>query len=200
MTAPRFAVSSTVPEELLVVTNSNARYTFTSLGGFNTLRGYSYAEFFGTQAFYSNLEFRLPFADHVVLPWLGGLDLRGLRLALFFDAGAAWLRDEDLLVNDTGLKGKIFVNPEGGVASCYTPTPGGLTPANPLPPSCSIHEWRFWAPGKAGHQLQDGRASYGFDWSFFLGQFELHWDYARRWDGQNSGKSFGTDFYIGYTW
>ncbi len=173
---------------------------FIGLGGFNTLRGYNYSEFFGHEAFFSNLEFRLPLADHVVLPWLGGLDLRGLRLALFFDAGSAWLRGDALLRNDTGVKGRLFVDPEGDIASCYAVASGRLVPLNPLPPACAFHEWRFWAPGKVGRQLQDGRASYGFDWSFFLGPLELHWDYARRWDGRRSGGGFGTDFYIGYTW
>lgn len=171
--------------------------TYTSLGGFNTLRGYRYAEFFGSRQFFTNVEFRVPLIDHLVLPWLGGLDLRGIRLAIFFDAGAAWLRADDLRLNQTGLKGNIFIDPEAGSSGCIG---SGPPPRKPPTAACNVHEFRFWAPGQTGKQLQDGRASYGFDWSFFLGPLELHWDYTRRWDLKHSGPGFGTDFYIGYTW
>jgi outer membrane protein assembly factor BamA len=171
--------------------------TYTSLGGYNTLRGYNYAEFFGSRQFFTNLEFRLPLIDHLVLPWLGGLDLRGIRLAIFVDAGAAWIRAQDLKVNQTGVDGNLFIDPERDAAGC-----AGTGPAPLSPPTlaCNVHEYRFWAPGQVGKRLQDGRASYGFDWSFFLGPLELHWDYTRRWDFRQSGPGFGTDFYIGYTW
>jgi len=49
------------------------------------------------------------------------------------------------------------------------------------------------------HRLVDGAASLGYGFSFnFLG-LELHWDFARRFDGKNTIGKTKTEFWIGET-
>ncbi|HPR64783.1 MAG TPA: hypothetical protein PK014_11225 [Thermoanaerobaculia bacterium] len=63
-------------------------YTF---GGLDTLRGFDFREFFGTNMVYSNLEVRFPIIDILRFPFM---ELRGIRGRVFLDMGGAWFDDE----------------------------------------------------------------------------------------------------------
>ncbi len=62
-------------------------------GGLDTLRGADYRTQIGNRAFYVNSEFRFPLID--VLATGFGLNFSGVRGRIFFDIGAAWLKDQD---------------------------------------------------------------------------------------------------------
>jgi len=63
------------------------RPSYTWFGGLDTLRGFDYRSFVGNYAFYTNLEWRFPLIDHLVLPWLYINNVRG---RFFVDVGGAW--------------------------------------------------------------------------------------------------------------
>jgi outer membrane protein assembly factor BamA len=64
------------------------------VGGPWTIRGYEYGEFDGHHVGIVNLEFRFPLIETLQLGWPLPLGLRGVRGALFFDAGSAWSRHD----------------------------------------------------------------------------------------------------------
>jgi len=61
-----------------------------AFGGPYTLHGYGDDPLIGTTIAFSNLEFRFPFVDHLVLAWPLRIHFYGIRGALLFDLGAAW--------------------------------------------------------------------------------------------------------------
>jgi Tol biopolymer transport system component len=61
-----------------------------AFGGPYTLHGYADDPLIGTTIAFSNLEFRFPFVDHLVLAWPLRIHFYGIRGALFFDLGGAW--------------------------------------------------------------------------------------------------------------
>lgn len=63
------------------------RPNYAWFGGLDTLRGFDYNSFVGNHAFYTNLEWRFPLIDHLVLPWLY---LNNVRGRFFVDVGGAW--------------------------------------------------------------------------------------------------------------
>ena len=63
------------------------RPNFYYFGGIDTLRGYNYQSLAGNRAFHTNLEWRFPLIDHLVLPWLHLASVRG---RVFVDVGGAW--------------------------------------------------------------------------------------------------------------
>ncbi len=67
------------------------------------LRGYDYFEFEGSKYGVVNLEFRYPFVEYLALRFPLPLVLARLSGAVFFDAGAAWNRNEEFrLMTSTG--------------------------------------------------------------------------------------------------
>ncbi len=65
------------------------------------LRGYDYFEFQGTKYGVVNLEFRYPFVEYLALRFPLPIVLARLSGAAFFDAGAAWNRNEEFRLGTT---------------------------------------------------------------------------------------------------
>ncbi len=77
------------------------------MGGTWDFRGYPYYYFFGRNQLLFNSELRFPLFDRIViLNPLVDIDLRGVRGALFFDAGDAW-EDEPDIVGSFGLGARM---------------------------------------------------------------------------------------------
>ncbi|MBM3286650.1 MAG: hypothetical protein FJY88_04780 [Candidatus Eisenbacteria bacterium] len=76
------------------------------IGGPFTLRGFDYGELSGSNVGLLNLEFRFPLIEVLQLGWPLPLGMRGVRGALFFDAGAAW-RDHELFRAFRTTKGRF---------------------------------------------------------------------------------------------
>jgi hypothetical protein len=64
------------------------------LGGPTTLRGYDYMAFSGTRMGLLNLEYRYPLVDALIFGWPGRWGFTNVGGSLFFDAGAAWDKDQ----------------------------------------------------------------------------------------------------------
>ncbi len=60
------------------------------IGGFYTLRGYSFLEFEGTHAFLASVEYRFPFIEELRFRFPGDWSIGTVRGVFFFDAGAAF--------------------------------------------------------------------------------------------------------------
>ncbi len=132
--------------------SAGQRETYTSLGGINQLRGYSFRDFFGSRVAWSNLELRFPLVDQLRFPFGA---LRSIRGFVFLDVGAAWLKEG------------LWYDPELG-AIRTNPVFGG----NPI-------KFRAWDPEH--HRLQDARGSYGFGFQFlFIGGLQFNWAWAQR--------------------
>jgi WD40 repeat protein len=70
--------------------NRGDRQVFYGVGGLNTLRGYDFRSFFGSNVAMANVELRFPFVDELRFP-IG--PLRNIRGFLFLDSGTASLPD-----------------------------------------------------------------------------------------------------------
>jgi Tol biopolymer transport system component len=70
------------------VVNEGDREIFYGIGGLNTLRGYDFRDFYGSNVAMGNVELRFPFVDELRFPFGPISDIRGF---LFLDAGTAWL-------------------------------------------------------------------------------------------------------------
>ena len=60
------------------------------IGGLDTIRGFEFRSLVGDRAFFSNLEWRFPLIDYLVLPGFAFQQIRGV---LFLDVGGAWYSD-----------------------------------------------------------------------------------------------------------
>ncbi|MFH1755771.1 MAG: BamA/TamA family outer membrane protein [Candidatus Latescibacterota bacterium] len=74
------------------------------LGGPTTLRGYDYLVFTGTRMGLVNLEYRYPLVDALIFGWPGRWGFTNIGGTLFFDAGAAWDKDDFEAFWDSGDK------------------------------------------------------------------------------------------------
>jgi len=70
------------------IVNDGGRQIFYGVGGLNTLRGYDFRAFYGSNIAMANLELRFPFVDELRFP-IG--PIRNIRGFLFLDTGTAWL-------------------------------------------------------------------------------------------------------------
>jgi Tol biopolymer transport system component len=61
-----------------------------AFGGPYSLHGYADRPLVGTKIAFTNLEFRFPFVDDLLIAWPVRLRFYGIRGALFFDLGGAW--------------------------------------------------------------------------------------------------------------
>lgn len=75
----------------LGIVNRGDRQIFYGIGGLNTLRGYDFRSFFGSNVAAGNIELRFPFVDELRFP-IG--PIRNIRGFLFLDSGAAWLQND----------------------------------------------------------------------------------------------------------
>lgn len=69
-------------------------------GGLDTLRGLDFREQIGNEVAYANFEYRFPLIDALAFPWGTFTDIRG---RIFFDIGAAKLKDQDFDFWDSDL-------------------------------------------------------------------------------------------------
>jgi len=76
---------------LFGVLNRGEREVFYGIGGLNTLRGYEYRDFYGSNVVEGNMELRFPLVDEVRFP-IG--PLRNIRGFFFLDMGTAWLSND----------------------------------------------------------------------------------------------------------
>ena len=82
------------------VVNKGERVTYYGVGGMNTLRGYDFRSFFGSNLTTANLELRFPLVDELRFPFG---PIRNIRGFLFLDAGTAWLPNRQFYDPDTLL-------------------------------------------------------------------------------------------------
>jgi hypothetical protein len=156
------------------VSNGNNSTDIYSFGGFNTLRGYEFREFFGNRIAFMNAEIRFPLVDQLRLPFGAINEIRGL---LFFDIGAGWFSGGDTcdLTVDPD-PGNPFTEPE-----CSFFFDRGVPSSAPRrifdDRTSEFRPFDFW-DSKEG-RLRDGRASYGIGFNFYFGPFELNWVFAR---------------------
>jgi hypothetical protein len=157
------------------VSNGNNSTDIYSFGGFNTLRGYEFREFFGNRIAFMNLELRFPLVDQLRLPFGTIPEIRGL---IFFDIGAGWFSGGDtcdLTVDPDGVPGSI------GDAECSFFDDHGVVSFSDRRifdnRTSEFRPFDFW-DSKEG-RLRDGRASYGLGFNFYFGPFELNWVFAK---------------------
>jgi Tol biopolymer transport system component len=72
----------------LGIVNKGERQIFYGIGGLNTLRGYDFRSFYGSNVAEANLELRFPLVDELRFPFG---PIRNIRGFLFLDTGTAWL-------------------------------------------------------------------------------------------------------------
>ncbi len=75
----------------LGIVNKGEREIFYGVGGLNTLRGYDFRAFYGSNVAGASLELRFPFVDELRFPFG---PIRNIRGFLFLDAGTAWLPND----------------------------------------------------------------------------------------------------------
>ena len=137
--------------------------TIYSFGGYNTLRGYEFREFFGNRISYSNLELRFPLVDEMRFPFGSVHQLRGF---VFLDIGAGWFQGPVYFDPNTGRD----VNYQGTQLLIDTPTGVGVI----------NREFNCW--DEDNDRLGDCRAAWGLGFAWYLGPFELTWVWAKRFD------------------
>ena len=73
-------------------------------GGSWSFRGYNRRAFYNRNIIFASNELRFPLIDNLYIgfPFGGGLGFRGIRGALFFDAGSAWDNEFDQLLGSFG--------------------------------------------------------------------------------------------------
>ena len=151
-----------------------------AFGGFNTLRGFDFRQFFGTRVAFMNLEIRFPLVDELRFPFGS---IRQIRGVIFFDIGAGWFGSggacdpaADPDPSSTGSLAECGVFADG-----VTPADlGKRTRADRRVYDSRLGDYRrfdFW-DSKEG-RLKDGRASTGVGFSFYFGPFELNWVFSR---------------------
>lgn len=72
---------------------------FYYFGGMDTLRGYDFRSLYGNRAFYTNLEYRFPLIDYLVMP---GFTLSQIRGSIFVDLGGAHFEGEEFTFMEDG--------------------------------------------------------------------------------------------------
>ena len=136
------------------IVNKGSREIFYGVGGLNTLRGYSFRDFYGSNVAGADLELRFPFVDELRFPFG---PIRNIRGVVFLDAGTAWLPDDQFF--DPDLQ---FVRAQ--------PNPTG-------PPTNIPFSW--W--DDANDRMQDLRASWGVGFQMILiGGLQFNWDWSKR--------------------
>ncbi len=140
------------------IINVGRRNVLYGVGGLNTLRGYNFRDFYGSNVAGANLELRFPFIDELRFPFG---PIRNIRGVVFLDAGTAWLPDDQ------------FYDPDlQSVRAQRIPGPNQTTTFANIPFS--------WWDGKR-NQLQDLRASYGMGFQMYLiGGLQFNWCWAKR--------------------
>ncbi len=136
------------------IINTGTRDVFYGVGGLNTLRGYDFRAFYGSNVVGANLELRFPFVDEMRFPFG---PIRNIRGFAFLDVGTAWLPGDRFF--DPDLQ---FVRQQPNLNGSFTTIP-----------------FKWWDDSR--DQLQDLRATYGVGFQMYLlGGFQFNWCWARR--------------------
>ncbi len=114
--------------------------TVYSFGGLDTLRGYDYRALIGNKIFYLNTEFRFPLID-VLITGIG-LNFGGVRGRLFFDIGAAYLKNEDFTFAEGGrlVDGRAAYG--AGFTAYFLGIPWNVDFARPTDMKSSLGGWQ----------------------------------------------------------
>jgi Tol biopolymer transport system component len=140
------------------IINKGGREIFYGVGGLNTLRGYSFRDFYGSNVAGANLELRFPFVDELRFP-IGAI--RNIRGVIFLDAGTAWLSNDQFYDPDLHF-----------VRAQPVPGPNGSTSFVNIP-------FSWW--DSTNNRMQDLRASWGVGFQmFFIGGLQFNWAWAKR--------------------
>jgi len=136
------------------IVNKGGRDIFYGVGGLNTLRGYDFRDFYGSNVAGANLELRFPLIDELRFPfWM----IRNIRGVVFLDAGTAWLPGDQFF--DPDLQ---FVRAQPNGNGTFTNIP-----------------FSWW--DDAHNQLQDLRATWGVGIQMYLiGGLQFNWCWAKR--------------------
>ncbi len=136
------------------IINTGSRDVFYGVGGLNTLRGYDFRDFYGSNVAGANLELRFPFVDELRFPFG---PIRNIRGVVFLDAGTAWLTGDQFY--DPDLQ---FVRAQPNLNGTFTNIP-----------------FKWWDGSR--DQLQDLRATYGVGFQMYLiGGLQFNWCWAKR--------------------
>jgi Tol biopolymer transport system component len=134
--------------------NKGERQVFYGIGGLNTLRGYDFRAFYGSNVAEANIELRFPFVDELRFP-IG--PIRNIRGFIFLDTGTAWLPGDQFYDPDL-LAVRVQPNPNG----TFTNIP-----------------FSWW--DRKNDRMQDLRGSYGAGFQFyFLGGLQFNWAWSKR--------------------
>jgi WD40 repeat protein len=136
------------------IVNKGGRDIFYGVGGLNTLRGYNFRDFYGSNVAGASLELRFPFVDELRFPFG---PLRNIRGVVFLDAGTAWLPGDEFFDPDLQFV-RAQPNPDG----TFTNIP-----------------FSWW--DDTNNRMQDLRATYGVGFQlFFIGGLQFNWDWSKR--------------------
>jgi len=119
-------------------------------GGINQLRGWEYREFFGSNLFGMNLEFRFPLVDEMRFPIMALSQIRGFA---FLDAGATFFNND----------------------AWYDPTLGGFRFDDLGQPV----KFKLWDSENGRLQDGRASYGLGFQF-YFLGGLQFNWIWAQR--------------------
>jgi outer membrane protein assembly factor BamA len=99
----RLGMNSAFANRMFAYTSTGKEPQRIYLGGSWSFRGYARNAFYNRNILFSSTELRFPLIDvlHVGFP-IGGLGFRGIRGALFFDAGSAWDDNFDQFLGSFG--------------------------------------------------------------------------------------------------
>jgi hypothetical protein len=137
------------------IINNGSRDVFYGVGGLNTLRGYDFRAFYGSNVAGANLELRFPFVDELRFPFG---PIRNIRGVVFLDAGTAWLPNDQFFDPDLQFV-RAQPNPASGT---YTNIP-----------------FSWW--NHAYGEMQDLRATWGAGFQMYLiGGLQFNWCWAKR--------------------
>jgi hypothetical protein len=145
-----------------------------SFGGFNTLRGFDFREFFGTRIAFVNMELRFPLIDELRFPFGS---IRQIRGVIFLDVGAGWFSGGEAcdvaLDPDPGSPGTF---PQCGIA--FDHGVSHFSSRRVFDDKLGeFREFDFWDSKEK--RLRDGRASAGLGFNFYFGPFELNWVFSQ---------------------
>ena len=80
------------------------------LGGSWSFRGFNRREFYNRNVLFASNELRFPLIDDLLIGFpIGGLGFRGIRGALFFDAGSAWDNEFDQFYGSFGAGFRVNI-------------------------------------------------------------------------------------------
>jgi Tol biopolymer transport system component len=142
------------------------------IGGGDTLRGYRYDEIYGTRFGLGSFEFRFPILDYLVWP-IEGFAIGGFRGLFFVDVGSAWgdYDNSSIFPDDR----QWYTNGEDLKYRNFT-----------------------FATSEGGWHLVHAKAAFGTGFRWWLGYFDLKFDWGWRTNLRDVDKPPRFHFTLGY--